>query len=175
MVETTGLKSRLVAVIDFACQCNITLYKTIKSFSSYPKQVRDLLEELAGLNVVLGPLTNIVRDKTEVDQSTLNLLFLRYGNACQEFEQEILHCLSRPGDNRARTRDWARLTYLGDNIDGFRRSLVAYKLTISIVLNHANLYVQDCACKETRITSFPSPVFLRLTNSVAHPPLMQKN
>ncbi|KAH8751160.1 hypothetical protein BGZ57DRAFT_775119, partial [Hyaloscypha finlandica] len=41
--------------------------------------------------------------------------------------------------NRTSFRDWAKLRYMGDNIDGFRQLLAGYKSTIIIALTDANL------------------------------------
>jgi hypothetical protein len=91
------------------------------------------------LSGVLGPLTDIVNATTDIDLSALDLPLLRCGNACKEFEQEITKCSSRSGGSRTSFRDWAKLTYMGEDIDGFRRLLAGYKLTINIALTDANL------------------------------------
>ena len=88
---------------------------------------------------VLSSLTETVDANTEVDLSALNLPLLRCGNACKEFEQEIMKCSSRSGGNRTSFRDWAKLKYMGDDIDGFRQLLAGYKSTIIIALTDANL------------------------------------
>jgi hypothetical protein len=139
MAEPISLASGLLALATFAFQSSITLYNTIQSFQSHPKRVRDLTEELEALSGVLGPLSETVSATTEVDLSTLDLPLLRCGNACKEFEQELLKCSSRSGGSRTSFRDWAKLTYMGDDIDGFRRLLAGYKLTICIALTDANL------------------------------------
>jgi Fungal N-terminal domain of STAND proteins len=139
MAEPISLASGLLALATFAFRSSITLYNTIQSFQSHPKRVRDLTEELEALSGVLGPLSETVSATTDVDLSTLDLPLLRCGNACKEFEQELLKCSSRSGGSRTSFRDWAKLTYMGDDIDGFRRLLAGYKLTICIALTDANL------------------------------------
>lgn len=139
MAEPISLASGLLALANFAFHSSITLYNTIQSFQSHPKRVRDLTEELEALSGVLGPLSETVGAATDVDLSTLDLPLLRCGNACKEFEQELLKCSSRSGSSRTSFRDWAKLTYMGDDIDGFRRLLAGYKLTICIALTDANL------------------------------------
>jgi Fungal N-terminal domain of STAND proteins len=139
MAEPISLASGLLALATFAFHSSITLYDTIQSFQSHPKRVRDLTEELEALSGVLSPLSETVSAATDVDLSTLDLPLLRCGNACKEFEQELLKCSSRSGSSRTSFRDWAKLTYMGDDIDGFRRLLAGYKLTICIALTDANL------------------------------------
>lgn len=139
MAEPIGLASGLLTLAIFAFQSSIALYETIKGFQSHPKRVRDLIEELEALSGVLGPLSETIGASTDVDLSNLDLPLLRCGNACKEFEQELLKCLSRSGSNRTSFRDWAKLRYMGDDIDNFRRLLAGYKLTINIALTDANL------------------------------------
>ncbi|KAF4628512.1 hypothetical protein G7Y89_g9640 [Cudoniella acicularis] len=139
MAEAIGLASGLLALSGFAFQSSVTLYQTVQSFRFHPKQLRDLKEELEALSAVLGSLTETVSATTDVDLSALDLPLLRCGNACQEFEREIVKCSSRSGGGRTSFRDWAKLRYMGDNIDGFRQLLAGYKSTINIALMDANL------------------------------------
>jgi hypothetical protein len=139
MAEPIGLASGLLTLAGFAFQASISLYKTIQSFQFHPKQLRDLKDELEALSGVLNSLTETVSATTDVDLSALDLPLQRCGNACVEFEQEILKCSSRSGGSRTSFRDWAKLRYMGDNIDGFRQLLAGYKSTINIALTDANL------------------------------------
>jgi hypothetical protein len=139
MAETVGLASGLLALATFAFQSSITLFNIVQSFQSHPKRVRDLLEELEALSGVLGPLTETISATTDVDLSALGLPLLRCGKSCKEFEQEIMKCSSRSGSTRTSFRDWARIRYMGEDMDGFRRLLAGYKLTINIALTDANL------------------------------------
>jgi hypothetical protein len=125
-----------LTLAGFAFQASITLYKKVQSFQFHSKQLRDLKEELQGLSRVLGSLTETT---TNVDLSALDLPLLRCGTACKEFEQEIMKCASRSGGSRTSFRDWAKLRYMGDNIDSFRQLLAGYKSTINIALTDANL------------------------------------
>jgi len=140
MAEPIGLASGMLALAGFAFQASITLYQTLQSFQFHPKQLRDLKEELDALSGVLQSLTETVSATTTgVDLSALNLPLLRCGKACKEFEKEIVKCSSRSGGSRTSFRDWAKLRYMGENIDGFRQLLSGYKSTINIALTDANL------------------------------------
>jgi Fungal N-terminal domain of STAND proteins len=139
MAEPISLASGLLALATFAFQSSITLYKTVQSFQSHTKRVRDLIEELEALSGVLGPLAETVIATTDVDLSALDLPLLRCGNSCKEFEKEIMKCSLRSGGSRTSFRDWAKLRYMGEDIDGFRRLLAGYKLTINIAMTDANL------------------------------------
>ncbi|KAJ5166577.1 uncharacterized protein N7482_005358 [Penicillium canariense] len=139
MAEPIGLAAGLLALATFAFECSISLHETVNSFRHHPKRVRDLLEELEALSAVLGPLGEFVKATSDIDFSALELPLLRCGGACNEFRQEILKCSSQPGSNRTNFREWARLKYMGDDIDGFRRLLAGYKATINIALTDANI------------------------------------
>ncbi|PCG99277.1 Hypothetical protein PENO1_050510 [Penicillium occitanis (nom. inval.)] len=58
---------------------------------------------------------------------------------CEDFKKIILRCSSTSGTDHKSFRGWAKLTYMGDDIDGFRRLLGSYKLTINLALTDANL------------------------------------
>jgi hypothetical protein len=139
MADPISLASGLLTLATFAFQSSIGLYKTVQSIQFHPKRVRDLQQELEALSGVLGSLAETAKAITDVDLSALNLPLMRCGNACKEFEQEIMKCSSRSGGTRASFRDWAKLTYMGDNIDGFKQLLAGYKSTINIALTDINL------------------------------------
>ncbi|KAI9927469.1 hypothetical protein ASPWEDRAFT_44821 [Aspergillus wentii DTO 134E9] len=139
MAEPIGIASGVLALASFAFQSSITLYETVQSFRSHQKRVRDLLDELEALSGVLGPLAETIQATTDVNLSVLDLPLLRCGNACNEFREELIKCSSRSGGSRTSFRDWAKLRYMGDDIDGFRRVLAQYQLTINIALTDANL------------------------------------
>ncbi|CAI7626004.1 unnamed protein product [Penicillium pancosmium] len=145
MAESIGLASGILTLATFAFQCSISLYETVDSFRSHPKRVRDLLDELEALSAVLAPLVDLVKSNSGVDLSFLDLPLLRCGNVCKEFQQEVLQCASRSNSSRTSFRDWARLTYMGDNIDDFRDLLAGYKATINIALTDANLRLSAVA------------------------------
>jgi len=139
MAEAIGLASGLLTLATFAFQSSVTLLQTVQSFQSHPKRVRDLVEELQALKDVLGPLAKRVKAANDETLSALDLPLLRCGNSCKDFEREILKCSSRTGGDRSSFRDWARLRYMRDDIDGFRRLLAGYKQTINIALTDATL------------------------------------
>ncbi|KAL4816631.1 hypothetical protein BDW67DRAFT_41055 [Aspergillus spinulosporus] len=139
MAEPISLASGLLALATFAFQSSVSLYDLVKSFRSHPARVRELIGELEALSGVLGPLVDRVQATSDKDLSVLNLPLLGCGNACKEFQAEIMKCVGRSSATRTSFRDWAKLKYMGDDIDGFRRGLAAYKSTIIIALTDANL------------------------------------
>lgn len=149
MAESIGLASGLLTLTLFALQSSAALYNTIQSFQSHQKRVRDLVEELEALNGVLQPLKDTLQATNSLNLSSLELPLRRCGDSCKEFEQELLKCSSRSTGGRTSFRDWAKLRYMGDDVDGFRRLLAGYKLTICIALTDANLCVFHTAIKAT--------------------------
>ncbi|KAH6842469.1 hypothetical protein B0I37DRAFT_381990 [Chaetomium sp. MPI-CAGE-AT-0009] len=139
MAEPISLASGLVALVAFALQSSTLLYDTVKSYRSHPKNVRDLNEELEALSVVLRALSETVEQNKGIDFTALEVPLFRCGNACKEFEDAIAKCSARSGGSRTSFRDWAKLRYMGDGIDEFRRMLAGYKSTINIALANANL------------------------------------
>lgn len=124
----------------FALNSSVALYKTVQSFNSHQERVHDFAGETSALSEVLGSLTATITS-SDLDLTALEVPLRRCGKACEEFEQEIKKCSQRSGGSRASFRDWARLRYMGDDIDSFRRVLSGYKMTITIALSDANLYV----------------------------------
>jgi hypothetical protein len=139
IADPIGATSGILCLVTFALECSVSLYKTLSGFRSHPKCARDLLGELEALKSVLTTIGDKLESNSDVDLSILDMPLLRCGNVCKEFRQEVLQCASRSKSNQLSFRDWARLTYMGDNIDGFRDLLAGYKATITIALTDANL------------------------------------
>ena len=97
------------------------------------------MDELNALGSVLSSLNETLEAVTDVDFSALEIPLKRCGTTCQEFERELSKCSSRSGSGRSSFRDWAKLRYMGEDIDGFRRLLAGYKVTVSIALTDAHL------------------------------------
>ncbi|KAF3399813.1 hypothetical protein F1880_008287 [Penicillium rolfsii] len=150
MAEPVGLASGLLTLATFAFQSSVSLYETVNSFRSHPKRVRDLLGELEALSDVLAPLVDLIKSNSDADLPVLDLPLLRCGNICKEFQQELLRCVSRSNSNRTSFRDWARMTYMGDDIDDFRNLLAGYKVTINIALTDATLRQSTVAIESIR-------------------------
>ena len=113
MADPISLASGLLALATFAFQCSVSLYETLDSFQSHPKRVRDLLEELAALGAVLGPLVDMVHSAADAKLASLELPLLRCGSACQEFQALLLRVSSRSTASRTSFRDWAQFNLHG--------------------------------------------------------------
>jgi hypothetical protein len=139
MADPISLASGLLALVIFAHKSCLTLHTTIQSIKNHPKRVRDLIGELEALSAVLESLTDTLKSDTNVNLSALDLPLRRCGSACDEFLQEVQKCCSRSGGDKMSLRDWAKLKYMGDDIDDFKDALAAYKSTINIALTDVQL------------------------------------
>lgn len=125
--------------MGFAFQSSKVLYELVVSFQSNKKQVRELKEELEALDAVLESLQQTATSTENAHLAALKLPLLRCGNACAEFQAAIAKCSAHSGGPRTSFRDWAKLTYMGDDITGFKNVLAGYKATILIALGDANM------------------------------------
>lgn len=139
MAGTVNLDSVLLKQLSFALQSGIKLYKTVESTQTQSHSALGLLEELHDLNGILSSFTEAIGVSADVEFYALRLPLQRCGNACTEFETEVLKCLSRSGGNSTNFQDWANLRYMGDDILGFRQLLARYKSTINIARIDASL------------------------------------
>ena len=138
MADPLSTASALLTLVVFAFQSSTALYQVIESFQTNKKTIRDLKEELEALTGVLKSLQEAVAE-SDVDLTALKLPLLRCGKACKDFEAVIVKCTAHSAGARTSFRDWAKLQYMGDNIDGFRNMLAGYKSTITVALGDANM------------------------------------
>jgi hypothetical protein len=138
MAEAIGLAASLVTLAALGVKTSASLYKTIDSFKSHKKDVRQLKEELEELNLVLNSLKDRLSDSDE-NLDILKLPLLRCSQACIDFEATILKSSKSTEGRMAEFMDWAKLKYLASNISDFKNMIAGYKATISIALADLNL------------------------------------
>lgn len=138
MAEAIGVATDSVTLVAFPLKASESLLHTIRSFPTQQVAVRQLREELESLSGVLVSLQEAILI-SNVDLHAFELPLLRYGKACRDFEEVIAKCMSASEGSRMGFRRWAKLRYLGGEIDNFRRMLAGYKATISIALGEATL------------------------------------
>lgn len=139
MAEAIGVATGLVSLAAFAGQCSLALYDTLASYHSHQQRVRDLVDEASALADVLRSLADTARADPDLQWPALAIPLKRCARACQEFEQEIKKFSSRSTDKRTSFRDWAKLRYMGEDVDGFRRLLSEYKMTITVALTDVSM------------------------------------
>lgn len=140
MAEPIGIAAGVLALTTFALKSSVSLYQLIHSLQSNKRVIRDLKEELEALDGVLKSLQDALANDF-ADFPALKLPLLRCAKACDEFQSLVRNCNSRSSGPTTTLRDWAKLTYMGDDITGFKNTLSGYKSTIAIALGAANLYV----------------------------------
>jgi hypothetical protein len=108
------------------------------SLQSDQGTVCELKEELEDLNKVLYALQEIAINR-DVDLSLLQLPLLRYGNAYKDFRAIVIKYTTHSAESKTRIRDWAKLRYIGDDMNRFKNMMARYKSTIMIVLSSVNM------------------------------------
>ncbi|KAG4429983.1 hypothetical protein IFR05_014533 [Cadophora sp. M221] len=152
MAEPLGILSGVAGLATVALQAGTTLYNNIKSYQSHQQTVLDLLDENCALNSVLDAIKRTIASSTALDLSALEFPLQRCGQVCQEFNEEIDKLASLSGGRRGRLLSWAKLRYMGEDIDGFRRLLAGYKMMINIALADATL--QKSTLTDERIEGY---------------------
>ena len=138
MADPVSAASGLLTLVVFALDSGKALYQLVQSFQNNQRIVRELRQELEALNGVLQSLHEAVTT-SDADFVALKLPLHQCGKACGEFTEMIGKCTAHSGGTRTSIRDWAKLKYMGDDINGFKNMLAGYKSTIIIALGDANM------------------------------------
>lgn len=138
MADPISAASAIITLVTFGIKSSSTLCQTFKEFNSHQKYVRELKAELDALSLVLASLHQAILDN-EADFTLLKLPLFRCGSACIEFNMVVKDATKQSHGSLASFRDWAKLKYMGDDIEGFKALLAGYKSTITIALCDANL------------------------------------
>ncbi|GKZ51813.1 hypothetical protein AbraIFM66951_007339 [Aspergillus brasiliensis] len=136
MADALSVASSLIALATFAFEASKSLYALVEGFKNTQRTVRELRYELESLTQVLGTLISAVMDN-EAELASLKLPLLRCGKICSEFRDIIRKCVAHSNGQRTSFRDWAKLQYMGGNINDLKTTLAGYKATISIALGGA--------------------------------------
>jgi hypothetical protein len=139
MAEVIGVASGLLTLVAFAYKSSKSLYDLIHDIQNSPKSIRQLRDELGDVGAVLQSLEQTVSNDDD-DFTALKIPLQRCGDACLEF-QAIISRFYSGNSKRANLKDWIKIKYMGEDINGFKNMLAGYKSTISIAIGDANLYV----------------------------------
>ena len=131
--------AELLAISNFALERSVSLHNTIDGYKSPPKPVRDLREELYELNLVLEMLSETIHTNDNAGFTALIIPLRQCGNACREFEESIIKYSNEICDGEMSLQDWAKPSYIGEDIYGFRHMVAGYKSTITIALADVKL------------------------------------
>ncbi|KAL3457296.1 hypothetical protein BJX64DRAFT_269168, partial [Aspergillus heterothallicus] len=143
MEDPPSMDSDLSTLSNFALNASMALHGTAGRYQLPPKTARDLLSDIQDLLEALLSLSQIISAVAEVDFAILKLPLLQCGIACNHFEQEIKKCVPYPGNKDAAHRGWAKLKYIGGDINHFKDLLSGYKSTFHAALADANLCRQS--------------------------------
>ncbi|KAJ0414717.1 hypothetical protein BJY00DRAFT_294603 [Aspergillus carlsbadensis] len=143
MEEPPSMDHSLSTLSTFALNASMALYSIAGRYEFRPKAARELLADTQDLIEALSSLSQIISALAEVDLAALKLPLLQCGIACSNFEREIKKCLPYPGNKGAEHRGWARLEYIGGDINHFKELLSGYKSTFQATLADANLCRQS--------------------------------
>ncbi|KAL3447277.1 hypothetical protein BJX65DRAFT_100558 [Aspergillus insuetus] len=138
MAEAIGAASAITTFVALALDATTRLYKTVKSFQSREKLIRELREELQDLSEVLRTLQELT-GYTDIDLTALEHPLERCTGACTEFNDLVISCTKHSSAERYSKRDWLKIQYMGEDISGFKNMLGGYKSTITIALAYVNL------------------------------------
>ncbi|KAK5077838.1 hypothetical protein LTR64_003761 [Lithohypha guttulata] len=128
----------IVSLVALCVTSSASLYKTIDSLKSRKQDVRHLKTEVGDLNIVLQALAKNIEETTE-NFEVLRLILEHCGQACKDFEEEVLDNVGKSDNRLEGVRAWAKLQLKGGDIDNFRKLIGSYKATLTIALADANL------------------------------------
>lgn len=138
MAELIGITSGIITLVSLTLKASGVLYSTITSFQTKEKKVRELRDEVKGLNEVLTTLENSIAD-IAVDLEAFKKVLQRCCNSCKEFNSLAAKYAGNSTEQRTRLKDWYKLRYMGEDITGFKNTLAGYKATLTIALVYANM------------------------------------
>ena len=139
MADPVGTATGILALTTFTYKSTVTLFELVKSFKHHNSRVRELSDELISLKNILASLAETIQAIPDVDLSALRIPLQRCAPAVKAFDEALLRWSDPAVKDRRSYRDWARLRYMGEDLDGFRRLLATYKVTINIALTDATL------------------------------------
>lgn len=140
MADPLSVASGIIAVVTATVQATKALYETIDSYKSYPRRITELKDQLQSLIEVLSSL----RELLETDQEAclpLKFPLQQCCAACQEFKALLENRAGSSGKGRPSFAEWMRFEFRSGDVVSFTESIAGYKLTISIAIADANLYV----------------------------------
>ena len=138
MSDPLSVASGIVALTTAGLQASLALLQAVRELKRAPSTVRQLKEELQTLTDLLQSLQDAISDEPSSFKALETPLY-RCAIACQEFEAVLLRFAGRSQSAKSSFQDWAKLKYLGSDINGFKEAIAGYKATISVALCNANL------------------------------------
>ncbi|KXJ85004.1 hypothetical protein Micbo1qcDRAFT_128717 [Microdochium bolleyi] len=149
MMDPLSVSAGVIAVVTATLQTSRALYRALRDIQDRPRTIRQLTEELRGLEEVLTSLENLARsDEAAVKPLTLPLT--QCWKACASFQDLLVDSVKHTKGSKLSFRDWARLQYMGNDVAEFTSMIASYKSTMCIALADANLRSSTVTLKVLR-------------------------
>lgn len=128
----------IVSLVTLCISSTTALYKTIEGLQSRKQDVRNLKGEVGNLNVVLQAVSKNIEDTTQ-EFEVLQVILQHCNQACKDFNETVLNKVRLSNGRFDEFKSWAKIQYLGGDIDNFRKLIGSYKATLTIALADSNL------------------------------------
>jgi Fungal N-terminal domain of STAND proteins len=138
-MDPLSITVSILTLATICVQSSASLYGTIDSFKSRKQDVRILKTEVGALNIVLQALEKNIEESSE-NFEVLRIILQHCHQACKDFEKTVLEEFRDSGSRLQEIKAWAKLQYLGNDINKFRKLIGSYKATMTVALADANLY-----------------------------------
>lgn len=130
MADPLSFGISLLTILDASIKSARSLCELVKRYKGRDKTLNKLFDELEDLSIILSSLEAALGSGAEILQ-LLNGPVERCKQLCDDLEKAIkkFH-----GKSKLNLIDWAKMEWMGSDINGFIDNLASYKATISIAL-----------------------------------------
>lgn len=142
MAEPIGIASGILALVVAAYKTSVTLTECIQSFRDQPKKVRELRDQVGGIQSTLQTI-NRQAASTGADGGRLEPLrapLLSCERICLELFELLKKCTPNSKDGRRSIRDWLRLEHNEKRFDELKERLEVFKSTLTVTMQTVTLY-----------------------------------
>lgn len=137
MADPLSIGASVLAIVTGAIQATKSLRATVSRYKSRDKTLNKLYSELEGLVTVLSGLEQAAGSEASM-WALLEGPVSQCSKTCREFEG-VMEKFG--GKSVTGLRDWAKMEFMRDDINGFIDTLEAYKATITVGLGVINMSV----------------------------------
>ena len=148
MADPLSIRSASVLSVVASIKSTKSLYAAVEHYNGRDQTLERLQGELENLINVLGSLREVVESGTPIPRLA-KAAIERCSQVCREFEDAMGMWYTKPVLGR---RDWAKMKFLGIDIDFFIDTLAGYRSTIIIGLSDITMLVaHTCVPSRPRI------------------------
>ncbi|KLU82022.1 hypothetical protein MAPG_01101 [Magnaporthiopsis poae ATCC 64411] len=135
MADPLSIGASVLAIVTGAIQATNSLRATVSRYKARDKTLNRLYGELEGLATVLSSLEQAAGSEASI-WALLEGPVSQCSKTCREFEG-VMEKFG--GKSVTGLRDWAKMEFMRDDINGFIDTLAAYKATITVGLGVINM------------------------------------